>query len=264
MDYSSLKVGDTDPNIGKKIQQIILATESFIVYIDEDDVIQWAGDNELGKDFGHIANQVSYWEMTCNSVFSKSDAYDYKCLLAEGYARMFNEESQESAQNIIDLTSKRIVRHGKEVLRQRYLLYSLTSTAIVAFLLVLAILLRDFARSILTVSVFEILLTALFGGIGAFVSTITRAKNYSPEVSVGRQIHQIDGILRIVYGVIAGGIIGIGIKSNIAFGLVNAIQQNNIFVMTFLGAIAGASEMALPSIIKQMEATVSPADQAAN
>lgn len=258
MDFSDLKIGDTDPYLGKKIKEIILSSNSFIVYIDEDQVIQWAtsGHSEYGDDFGDIANQISYWESSCNRLFSKDDRYEYKCLLAEGYARMLGEGNQESAQKIIDRTSQRIEKHGKEILRQRYLLSGLYSTAFVAFLLMLAIILRHPLKDALNASGYEILLTSLFGGIGAFISTVTRAKNYNAEISVGKRIHEIDGVLRIIYGVIAGGIIGMGIKSNIIFGFVNEIQKNGVFVMTFLGAIGGASEIAIPSIIKKMDGKI--------
>jgi hypothetical protein len=46
--------------------------------------------------------------------------------------------------------------------------------------------------------------------------------------------------------------IAIGIKANILFGFINHIEAN-MYVLPFLGAIGGASEMLLPNIIKQFD-----------
>jgi hypothetical protein len=81
---------------------------------------------------------------------------------------------------------------------------------------------------------------------------MVRARNYIAELSSSRRIHKIDGALRIIYGLMAGMIISLGIKSNIILGFVNSID-NHIFKLSFFGAIAGASEILLPNIIKQIE-----------
>jgi hypothetical protein len=254
MDFADIKTGDIEPLLGKKVKEIIECSNTFIVYMDEDDIIQWAaaGHGQLGENFGDIQNQISYWESISNKVFSKEESYDYKGLLAEGYARMLGEGNHETAQRIIDQIIDRIKKHGGEVLRQQYLLSSLVATGLTVLILMLTIFFKQYLLGFLGYSVYEVFLASLFGGIGAFVSTMTRSKNYSSEITVGKRIHKIDGILRIVYGVIAGAVVAIGIKSNIVFGFVNEIPKS-IFVMAFLGAMGGASEMIIPSIIKQIE-----------
>ena len=90
------------------------------------------------------------------------------------------------------------------------------------------------------------------GGIGAFVSTMINAKKYNADITTNKKIHAIDGSLRILYGVIAGVLVAMGIKANIILGFANGINKS-IYLYTFLGAIAGASEVFLPNIIKQVE-----------
>lgn len=253
MDFFDLKAGDTEPSLGKKIKEIILCSDTFIVYMDEDDVIQWStSEDDEVKDFGEVPNQISYWESIVNRLFPKQEAYDYKTLLAEGYARILDDKKLESARNIIDQTVGRIKIQGKEVLRQEYLKASLTTTAVIALIIIISVFLKNVVLDILGSNVIEIYLGGLMGGIGAFVSTMIRSKNYNAEVSVSKEIHKIDGMLRIIYGVIAGVIIGIGIKANIIFGFVNQINKT-IYVYAFLCAMGGASEIILPNIIKQIE-----------
>ncbi len=253
MDFSELKAGDIDPYFGKKIKEIILSSNTFIVFMDEDDVIQWATSGHAEcENFGEIQNQISYWESISNRLFTKQESYDYKSLLAEGYARVLDEGKLENAQKIIAQTVERIERHGKEVLRQKYLMAGLTSSAVIAVLIILTIFLKGFLLNILDRNVLAICLSGLMGGMGAFVSSMIRSKNYNPDITISKQIHVIDGVLRIIYGVIAGAIIAIGIKANIIFGFINELDKS-IYVTTFLGAIGGASELLLPNIIKQIE-----------
>lgn len=253
MDFSELKAGDIDPYLGKTIKEIILSSNTFIVFMDDDDVIQWAtsGHSEC-KNFGQIQNDISYWESISNRLFTKQESYDYKSLLAEGYARVLDEGKLENAQKIISQTVERIRRQGKEVLRQKYLMAGLTSSAVIAGLIILTIFFKGFLLNILDRNILEICLSGLMGGMGAFVSSMIRSKNYNPDITISKQIHVIDGVLRIIYGVIAGAIIAIGIKANIIFGFINELNKS-IYVTTFLGAIGGASELILPNIIKQIE-----------
>jgi len=254
MNFSVLKIGDYDPSLGRKIKEIILSSDTFIVYIDTNNTICWATENHsvFGENFGNISNQISNWESICNRLFSKQDSYDYKSLLAEGYARMLDEGNDITAQIVIDQTIERIKQQGKQILRQDYLISSLFTTGFIVLALIVTIIFKKNIIVFIDRSIYEILITSYLGGIGAFISTMVRARNYNAEISSSRRIHIIDGALRIIYGLIAGVLISLGIKSNIIFGFVNSIDKN-IYVLSFLGAIGGASEMILPNIIKQFE-----------
>jgi len=253
MNFETLKAGDTDTTLGKVIKEVILTSNTFIVYLDSANVIQWStGEhNQWGQNFGKIQNQVSYWESICNKLFNKSDSYDYKTLLAEAYARMLDEGNDIAAQEIIDQTVERIKKQGKELLRQQYILSSLITMAVVIVMIIMIVLTKRDVIDYLGYDVYRVFLTGLFGGIGAFISTMVRAKNYEAEITLGKTVHRIDGFLRIIYGLIAGVIISLGVKSNIIFGFIDG--DENGFVELFLALIGGASEVILPSIIKRIE-----------
>ncbi len=258
LDYTTLKTGVVDPTLGKTIKEIIMVSNRFIVYMDENQNIQFSFNGFDGSldDFGKIQIQVSYWENMCNELFSKKEAYKFKNLLAEGYARILHEGNNKSAQNIIDLTKKRIQTFGREALRIDYSISALYSTILVIIALILLVLSKQTILSFVGSDVYNIILTGMFGGVGAFVSAMIRMRNYRAELLHGKKIHKLDGRLRIIYGVIAGSLIAVGIKSNIILGVFNN-EGANIFVMTFLGAMSGASEVFLPNIIKQVEDQVS-------
>ena len=246
---------DVDQNgpMGSKIKELIIRSHNIIVYIDENDTIQWATHGiTLEKDFGDIQNKVSFWEDVSNKIFTKQDAYSCKCLLAEAYARILEDRDPKLANEIIERTVYRIQKHGSEILKQAYLLSSVVCVIVLFFILGTVVVERNKILSIIPFDAYSILLTSIFGGIGAFVFTTLRLKNYTPEVIISKRIHQIDGALRIFYGIISGLIIALGIKSNIVLGFINQIQIT-IYLKAFLGVIAGASEIVIPNLIKGVE-----------
>ncbi len=253
-DNNEYKVDEIGPS-GTKISEIIIQGVDFIVYMDEGGNIQWSTETtytDFHPRFGSIQNRVSYWESISNKLFSDADAYDYKCLLAEAYARIIDEKNLELSNDIIALTVNRIEKNGKEVLKQVYILSSFFSTLIVISLIILSIIYKNTLISFLNKDAFQILLTSLFGGVGAFVFATLRLRNYSPELAISKRIHRIDGILRVFYGVISGLIIAIGIKSNAVLGFIDKIPST-IYLEIFLGIMAGASEVIIPNLIKQVE-----------
>jgi hypothetical protein len=255
MSYFDLKKGDLIPETGRVIKEIISADQTFIVYIDDSDIICWTTSpdhTQYGKDFGYIENQISHWESICNRLFIKKEAFDYKTLLAEGYARMLDSGNDDDAIKIINDTADRIKLQGDHILKQSYLLASLASTILVTILLILFVLEKTFICTLVEKSVYQIFVAGFFGGIGSFVSCMIKVNNYVPELTSGKRIHQIDGVIRIIYGLLSGVIVALGIKANIIFGFVDSLQKN-IYILYFLGAISGASEFLLPNIIKQFD-----------
>jgi hypothetical protein len=258
MNFYDLKAGDIDPNFGKKIKTIIYSTNGVIdavVYIDEDDVIQWLCEKvEDGQEFGLVINKMSYWETICNKIFTKAEAYENKCLLAEGISRIFalSSERFNNANQILDITIDKIKIEGENKLRNSYVLASVCSFGLVALFLIAELLLKRYIVNILGYEIYAILMTALMGGVGAFISAITRAKDFKPDIIVDKKIHQIDGILRIVLGILTASFVWIGIKANLLFGFLNNVEKSN-YVFLFLGMISGISERILPSIVKQFE-----------
>jgi hypothetical protein len=112
-------------------------------------------------------------------------------------------------------------------------------------------------------SLFQGLTCIFLGGIGAFISTFFRFKDYKGSLVSGLPIHRLDGALRIVYGMVAALFLCFAIKGDIIAGF--ASDKGLIWIMYFLAMVAGASEILVPNLIKQTETQVGlkPADDAA-
>jgi hypothetical protein len=252
--WTTYEIGQEGP-FKKKIKEIIFQSDTFIVYMDEKDTIQWFAQHSgvLHESFGEIQNKVSDWESKANKLFKKEDAYDIKTILAEAYARILDDKNIFLARDIIDRAIERIKIQGAELLKQYYSIASLIATLLILLVILFTKLNKGYFINSIGRDEYDIWMTMLFGGIGAFIFTIIKLKDYRPDILISKFFHFLDGVLRIFYGTIGGLVIAIAIKSNLVFGFLNNIDKT-IYVSAFIGICAGASEAIIPSLIKQLEA----------
>ena len=210
-DFSTLKPGDSSPTGNNKIKTVVVQTDMYIVCINDDNVIDWATNEDYGdwdKDGGKVLNKVSLLENLTVRIFDNElDIHRFKCMIAEGLARIIDDRDAKTAFDILSHVEKKIITIGKEKLRISYLKSSFTSTILVILLLVMIWIMRNYIQSYLNLTVFYGILCSLGGAIGAFVSTFLRAKSYDANIEIEVKIHLFDGALRIFYGIIAGLIV---------------------------------------------------------
>lgn len=253
MDCNNYEIGKTGP-MGAIIKEVILRSNTFIVYMDSENTIQWFTSDygNFHENFGEIQNKVSDWESKTNKLFNKKESYNIKCILAEAYARILDDRNINSARDIINRAINRIEKQGKEILKQNYIITSLITTIIICIAIFIVKYNKLDIEQKFGKDEYKIAMTMLFGGIGAFVFTIIRLKDYKADIVISRFVHILDGLLRIFYGLIAALIIALAIKSNLLLGFLNQIDKS-IYLSVFLGICAGASEVLIPSLIKQVE-----------
>ena len=259
MPLDDLRAGSTEPFLGKTIKEIIMASETYIVFMDSDGVIQWVTDGSYGDfdaKFGEIQNEISCWESVCNKLFDEKEAYDFKTLLAEGYARILGQKDAASAIAVINATVDRIKSVGNQKIRMLFLEASFKSTIFIIILILIFWIFRSYSTGLIGLGAFHVVMCSFSGGIGAFISTFIRAKTYNTEITAGKEIHVFDGMLRIFYGVISGGLICLAIEANVILGFIEKIQSNEFCIKIFMSLVAGASEFLVPSIIKKVEEQV--------
>lgn len=259
MQFLGLKEGDIDPIMHKKIKRLVNIHEAFIVYLDDNDTIQWSCNrDDCMKAFGTIQNEISKWQMISNRIFSKDESFHYKILLAESYTLALTDNDEAAHKRVADV-SEIIQKHGTKVLRNGYLLGTFIPLIIVVFPELL--LFASSKQAIINFwgyGFYLVALAGLFGSLGSFTSSILYLSAYNPEISfntkmiLGIKMNEMDGLLRIVYGFIAGMVIAISIKGNMAFGFLNDIQLEYYSIM-FLAFIGGVSQKFLPGLIKQAE-----------
>lgn len=251
-----LKVGDPDPTGAGNISMIVFQAEGVLVYLEEDYGISYITEEdftEFADDFGQVSNRVFMLEIVVNNLFKKKDRPAVNYLLAQGLARVLDDKDSTNANEILNNFEKSLNEQGRQILKIDFIVASFLTTAFVIVLLAILWFLRSPLNFIVGDGAFEIIIASCCGGIGAFVSSFLRTLNFIGDVRVSRWIYCFDGAMRIFFGIIAGFVMALAIKSNIFLGIVNDVGGISFAVISFLSTIAGASESLVPSIVKKVE-----------
>lgn len=252
--FIKLVEGDKDPVLGVTIKEVVFKDTNFIVYLGSKDDIYWStlGYEKFSDDFGLVMNKVRELELLNESIFKGKELNRYNYFVAEGVARLLDDHNSTNAMKILDEARREITVQGKNKNRITYILSSIIFTLVIALFIFLLFTFRHFIIESLNQNAYEILISSLFGGIGAFISAFFRSNTYEPDIFLRKRIHILDGLLRNFYGCIAGLLIVLGIKSNLIFGFLNNTDKS-LIVISFLCFIGGASESLIPSLINQVE-----------
>src|SRR5262245_15561118 len=115
-DFSKLREGDHDPTLNKKVEWLIDNNEHFIVYLDEDNFVEWTTNESaiLGTDTGPYLNIVGRLEAVDTSYLSIRQVQSYQRMIGEGVARLFQKNLQ-AAQTAFDFAERWIIARNNEV-----------------------------------------------------------------------------------------------------------------------------------------------------
>lgn len=259
---NDLMVGDPAPTGGGKIQDIVYQSEQFIVFLSEDYSSNWVTSEDYDgypDDFGLITNRVRVLELLAENLFKGKVLRELNFCSAEGLARVLDDKKTTNANKVLDAVEETIKERGRQVLKIEFIHFSFLTTLVVMALLIFSWLARESFIFLLGQNAYEIILAVLCGGIGAFVSTFLRSLKFEGDIRVSLTVYRLDGFLRIFYGLIAGFVIALAVKSNMILGLINDLDNVSLSLalLGFIATVAGASESLIPSIIQKMEKQVS-------
>lgn len=256
IELDKLSPGYPHPSTLTTIKEIVMQSEAFIVTIGDGlSINRTANDKytDYARDFSAVTSKVQLLSMQVNQLFIKKEyRYMYKRIIAEATALVLYEKKSGNALALLKNAEERILEHGKERARMAYLYCAFIAALFAGLLLSATLELKKINWSFVAdISRYHITLATLLGGIGAFVSAfIRRFRNYEGSTSAGLAIHRLDGLLRIVYGCVAGLILTLAIYSNTFLGFLNTASVNQPWVIYFFAAMAGASEFLVPNLIK--------------
>lgn len=257
-DYFGFIEGDYEPSLGKKIKILIQASNSYIVYIDEEGFVEWTyngkfvGADTLLDEFGFILNKISYLESLSDKKLTSEQKVVFSRLLGESVARILKEKNDINAIKIITQAEELLNTKSRTTLIKTAAIFTLFIIAIEAVLWLIKSL-ND--KQFNHFSIFyPYLFFSLSGGIGSFIFLMGRSKSLEIEPSIEVDTYKWEALLRIFYGVISGFVVYLAINSKIILGNINNPQYS---ITTFLIClISGASEKILPGIVKKVEAKI--------
>ncbi|HSS19885.1 MAG TPA: hypothetical protein VLL54_07415 [Pyrinomonadaceae bacterium] len=261
IDFSKFNEGMKEPSLGKRIKFLIIHKRDFIVYIDDENFVEWATNNQYGPypdGLGEVVNRVGHLEALSMTLVPPKHRLPFRRLLGESLARTLTERKPKNALLILKQAEDYMIARSRETARTWYL--SAASVVTILITIVVAVLWwrRTGVVNSLGKTGFELVLGAGVGSLGALMSVITRSNQISMDAAAGWKIHYLEASARIFVGVIGAFFIALAIKANLVLGSVNTV--NSLPLLLAICIVAGASERFVPDLIKQIEGRVSSDD----
>ena len=217
--FQGFKAGDTDPLVGVVIKEILIKTDTYIVYIDQDLIVRWHWNTVVDSNrAAPIFNRAS--ELQAKSEFLRQalhnrDLMSARQLIGEGLVVMFCTQNQAYANAALDTAEKFIAQRGRETSRGWY--FGPFFVFFAASVVIGLILYRKGQMQLTTLP----LVCAFGGGLGAFISTAIGNERIPCAPTAGRILHFLEALLRYTIGFAAGLLVWLAASGNIAVGFLN-------------------------------------------
>lgn len=265
MDFNE---GDVYDGIGRKVVELIMKTDTFIVFLDEFGGIQWGYSwvEVASENYNIVVNRVA--DLETRSRFlrvndkpaPKSDIqthqhalFSARRLLAEAVARILASNSLEAANGILDTAEKWIAQRSLDCSRR----WLLIPFGVLAILSVIAFFCLVFLWGGLPLGgspQFWILGT-LLGGIGALVSNVIFNRKIPFDATAGRRLHELEAVLRWLVGSVAGLTTQLLVEADVMFGFLQNGAGSPVGVLV-LSLLAGLSELFFPTLLNRFDKSV--------
>ncbi len=257
-DFSCLCEGDPDPSLNKTIHTLIDADKDYIVYLDDDFFVEWSArpgfEGTQSKDFGEIANRIALLETLSLTQLRACQILPFRRLLAEGMARIIGDKDRPTACETIDKAEAYVHSRGSENARSWYILGALVAASVGLFIAAILWFFRGKVIPELDQTTFDVLLGALLGGAGTFLSILNRSTRIAMDPAAGAFIHYLESVARVLTGNAGALLVALAVKANVALGLTQSFDHS-LAALLVLCIVAGASERLVPGLIKHIEAS---------
>lgn len=261
--YNEFTEGDLVPSLNKKIQTLTMKDTSFIVFLDEEYNVQYCTNPELykkehpeySKFFSKTVSRANFLEEAALNVLEPRSRLHIAIAnqIAESVARVLDSPKTNEATEILD----KVEKYLSNIARYRYIKAAFfCALSFILFTLTIWLLGGHVEPILKSRTLFESILGAGMGSIGAFVSVILRYKNMEIDPLAKKAEHYKEGCLRILLGAIAGAVMIPAIQSNIILGFVKDLTTASLGLKMLMALISGASEMLFPTLIERGEALV--------
>jgi hypothetical protein len=255
--------GQIEPTHNKRIKTLILKTDHFIVYLDDELSVQWSTinvqDGDFASDFGAVTNRESYLEEIAKGLLSPSQHKSYQRLLAESIARLLDDRDSANAKEILDKAESFLKARSTERARRWFIAAAAASTCVALLSILLLWIFRDGVSSRIGITAFEVAIATGTGSLGALISVVLRLHKLNVDAFAGKGVHYFEGVMRVLGGMAGALLVGLAIKSGLILGTINS-SEKSLTLLLAVSIVAGASERIVPNLIKQVEGTMFKSD----
>lgn len=254
LDHQSLKEGDIDPELNKKIEVLVLCHELFIIYLADDYSIQWrtVDAHQEPKHCGEILNRVASLEMRSRFITDTEILRGIRYQIAEGLARCLEGRPATLSHAILKEVELEVQARNRETSWGWYFTAAYPVTALSIAGMIMLWLSRSWVRDAIGNIAFDVVFGALCGAVGALLSVTARGDRLIMDANAGKAIHNLEGLSRIGTGIGGAFVVALAVKSGIILGGTH-FSGNPFALLLALCVVAGASERLVPSLVKNIE-----------
>lgn len=253
-DHYSLREGDFDSELNKKVEVLIVNDDNFIIYLDDSYDIQWRYNDVFveAAHCGEILSSVAILQAKSNFIENKKILRFIRFQIAEALARCFAGQSIESSKDILKEVEDQISARNYEMAWRWYFCSALEWTCGILFVIFLCFLFSDQLSSVVGGAIVEIIWVAGAGVLGALSSVRLRANRIVMDANAGKDIHELEGFSRVLAGLIAAILAAVIYKSEIFSGVLKSTNNELLFLIV-IGFFAGLSERFIPSLVSAID-----------
>lgn len=217
----------------------------FIVFLDEDDDIDWVDNRTIGADVlkerdAYITKLNTVLYEPCPNL-SKEDAIAFKKILGSGYVLAI-EGKYEEIRPLIEQAQHFLKQRNREKARQMFLISSgIASLLAIAFNV----------ANVCCWGWYSLWTTAVtMGVLGAFVSVWMRYGKIALTGISSRWLHYLESFTRLLVGGITAIIAVCAVKCGLF--LANLSLDTSLYAFALIGFAAGFSERLIPSLMERI------------
>lgn len=255
----SVKEGETDPILGKRVDTLIVQSDDVLVYLDEDLYVEWYYDAAKipdGEGWADVFNRVSLLESFQIDGLSDEIRRSFRRMIGEAVARLLVSRDVDAANQILDKAEEFVNARNLELARRWYL----TAAGLTSSLALLAAFTMWWSKGFVTgqlgQTAFDVLMTTCSGAVGASLSLLLSIRSRPLDAAAGKPAHQFAGVTRVMTGMGGAALAALAVKVNVLGGFVVGTPHPFAALM-LIGAIAGASERLVPDLITRIEGSLS-------
>lgn len=251
--FSALREGEPDPVLGKTVKWLIDSDDDYIVYVDEDDYVEWTmNSNAMLSDASDLLTRVGWLEAAKIDHLQQRQIETYKRLIGEGVARLFGG-NYKAAATALDAAEKWITARNQEAARLWYLQGTTTGLVLVSLMFLYACWWYNF--NILTmVQARPVIYTAAFlGGVGATLSVLQRSGQTALDIAAGSLVQRVEGLARVATGSIGAAFVALLLRSGTVLPNLGSTGSKSVFLAVCL--VAGISERLVNTLAGGVESS---------
>jgi hypothetical protein len=249
----SLTPGQDDPH-GRKVETIIIKTESFGVWLTSPDFeVWWMTDgrlDDLPKGFGEITSKVALLEAIQIGALDEGLRRAFRCLVGEGVARAL-EGDIKGAKGTLAYSEAYVLARLRERARLWHLLTAMPAALVVVFAALLTSIYEQCGSLSLCGAISPTpFYMSCMGVLGAAFSLISRTGKLSVDPAAGFALHVLEIVARLTVGATAGFLLFWAVQSGFVLPQFKD-QVGGLLLFAFAG---GASERLIPNLVSSLEA----------